>query len=456
MSKFYTYDELQANFPTVDAVAQTRDRVNEFLCEREFQNRVVVFGSSLWGTHSQFDDQHSRRSDVDVAISNAGQNHWGKFYGGYDVTEFCEALSNETHVPIEVVYASHSDDYDGYGALINPSTADHFSLLAQKFKGPYRKFRSSMKVNDRGRIEDLERYIKLAIAIYTETTDKLSWFEDVKNLAVLSKLENVPDHIIRKVLGREKLLPCPDSKKNVREAFFALPYQWVVRDDLRDFFETGFSLSGEYESLLDDVKIGLSRPAYNERMHMLATRIANNAWDILRNIPNGYSEMCDFLAITRIPKGTPVVVLHHHPDGSGWIDVERLNDDFGNPDNGVEWLGYIRYPIYGEPGDRRLIKGWRKSEEKILYCGQRKLLWIKDPKDPRGWFTYRNRDGAYSIKPTDEAFLEQFERETDYDTVPPRRAITAMRRYYKRFSRDALNPAYSHVSIVRERKLSAA
>lgn len=457
MSKFYTYDELQSHFPTVEAVAETRDRVNEFLRVKEFQNRVVVFGSSLWGTHPQFDDQHSRRSDVDVAVSLAGRDYFGRFYGEHCVKDFCESLSAETHVPIDVVTVGDTNAF-GYGSLINPSTADHFSLLAQKFKDPYIAFRQSMKIDDHDRIYDLGRYIELAIANYNETTSKCRWFEDPENLSALAKLENVPDHIIRKVLGRERMLPCPDSKQNVRGVFFKFPYKWGIRDELREFFETGITSSAEYGSLLDDVKTGLSRLSYNEKMHSIATNIAINSWELLRRIPSlRYTEeMQDFLGIVRIQKGTPVIVLRHFPNGDGSVDVERLNDDFGNPYNGVEWLDYIRYPIYGEPGDRRLIKGWRRSDEKILYCGQRKLSWIKDPKDPRGWFTYRDRYGAYSIRPTDDAFLERFKRETDYDTVSPRTSSAARKRYYRRFSKDALNPAYSHAPIVRERKLQAA
>lgn len=157
MSKFYTYEELKEHPPSVETVAKARDLVIDFINKEPcLKDVAVVYGSSIWGMHRNILDQHTRRSDIDVALSA-----WmvGKELAhGYRkvLNSFCEETSQQMHVPIEKIVVGVVGIYDGW---INPSTNDHFRLLAKRFpKGPYKEFANTMGLYTKDRREDLAYY----------------------------------------------------------------------------------------------------------------------------------------------------------------------------------------------------------------------------------------------------------------------------------------------------------
>lgn len=440
MAKFFTYEELREHFPTKERVSETRDLVIEFI-QKNLSYFAVVYGSSAWGLHKRFEDSHTRRSDVDVALSSSWKD--SKFYiCPYDpvqderLTEFCSKTSQKMHVPIEVItVGGKSEDYQ---ALINPSTADHFRLLGQKFpKKSYKKFKSTMEVKFHQRIEDLSSYLG-------DMKDHHSYLknrpkDDLESyLEELSKLENFPDHLIRKILGHEKILPCPDSKANVREAFRNFSHAWPIKDKLLPLFEKIFSFSDEYESLIDDVKKGLSADSYYEKLKQIAQANIHVSGEIFQTLSGDFSHLMN---VTKIPKGTPALILTHYKTGGGTVNVQRLDSDFGNVKEGVTYISYYRTPEELGIKDRTLFYITEKGIP--IYGGERNLNWIKDPLDQKkGWFNYKSGTWYYSIKPCDEETLTKLKEELNLDSPEHDRS---KKKYYKRFVKEALNPDYSNV-----------
>jgi hypothetical protein len=450
MSKFYTYQELKDRLPTKDAVTQARDMVSGYISERGFDGLVVIYGSAAWGLHKKFGDQHTRRSDVDVASSpsyGAGM----RFYLDNDFYDFCAKVEGEMGVSVEITEAGHMQHYT---SLINPSTADHFRLLASKFpRAAYKEFLSTMDVNFQSRIEDLHGYTQDIRDKHTDVEYKQDGelFYDSINLKTLSILENFPDHLIRKVLGREKMLPCPDSKENIRRVLEKFPYSWKFKEKLSPLFKEILTASVEYEALIDDVGSGISETAYKEKLLKLAGVIVDASGEILKSIP---WDLESFLRIARIGKGTPVIILDHYGEDRGSVQSVKLDSDFGNPKEGVcYFLGREKKAVYGIEEGEPLVKEWITTDTHV-YMHDRNLRWIKDPIDPeKGWFTYKSAEGGvYSIKPCSEELMATIIRETDWNSVKPGVRNMKQREYYARFCKEALNPEFSHVPVIRKRK----
>jgi hypothetical protein len=477
MSKIYTYKELKWRFPTKEAVADAREWVTTCLKKHNLEKLIVIYGSSIWGTHSRFEDQHTRRSDVDVAISSeadrSGKNEDSSYTPAMNEKGFfffCDSVSQSTRVPIEVIKAGTAGYYQ---ALINPSTADHFRLLARRFpKSSYRAFKRPMKVNFKARLDDLFEYISKMHETFNSAFNPSVIMSDSHNsqytaefwrstrhpvhdmFDLLGKFENFPDHLIRKVLGREKSLPCPDSKQNIRRVFREFSYAWAFKDQLLPLFEETWTASEEYESLLDDVEAGLSERLYYDGLANIAKRIIKATFNIFENMSEKDYWGCvkhwnipSLLAITRIPKDTPVIILHHHREGTGWVSVETLIEDFGNPKKGVNYThDFATKAIYGTDPDGPNIIGWERIPQVMLHR-HNNLQWIKDPIDPEnGWFWYKTESGElHSIRPCAAELVETFKRETDEEIVGDKE-IDNIKRYYKRFAKAALDPTLSPVT----------
>ncbi len=438
MSKFYAYEELRERFPTKEAVAKARDAVNQDIALKKSDN-AVVYGSSAWSMHEDLADVHTRRSDIDIATIDSAP---GDF--------LYSKLTAESGVPIEVNIIGYTPMY-GH-PTISPSTVDHFKLLERRFpNGYYKAFRKQMETNAGERLDDLVWYVK---SIYNEHFHHLvkakNWSENSYNcqrmdlgdsnelpkiLQSLSKLENFPDHITRKVLGIEGMLPYPDTKEKIRKVFMEFPYTWHIRDNLIQYFKQIHSSSLEYEDLLDEVNKGLSRDWYYD----VLKRIANNIIDASCGIfSKTISDIGRELKMIRIKEETPVIILEHWRNGGG-ITVARLLDDFGSKRAGLEYLD-LSYD------DGMYVRLDDKKREITIHRHNTKknFSWIKDPPDSNGWFTYKIRGCAgytswipgslHSIKPCDEDFLKKFKEETNNGK---RRSV--VKRYYQRFSKEALD-----------------
>jgi len=436
MSKFYAYKELRERFPTKEAVSEARNRVETFISEiskRSSSRNAVVFGSAVWGTHPRIGDQHTRRSDVDVAI--------GQGYAGEELEKLCAQVTEQTGVPTEFTKVGIDGGMYDKTCFISPSTADHFRLLAGKFpKKPYEDFKKTMEVLAIPRAEDITNYVgRLSGNIGSDFHDlfvnrrHMDW-TNPENLKLLAKLENFPDHFIRKILGMEKMLPCPDSKQVVWEVFSHFPYQWVAKEKLAGHFRSMRGCSAAYEKLIDEVSAGLSDWKYDCKFENIANDLILNAAACFSMIGHTESDLERILHITRIPKGTPVIILTHFGDGGGWVNAKRLDEDFGNPKAGV------KYFVKNDPATPYEQKQYGQTE--IPYFGgDNGLQRIDDPINPsRGWFTYkRSGSGFCSIRACDEATFQNLKGDLDKDDPDVRRA------HYRSLANQALNPEYSRV-----------
>lgn len=110
----------------------------------------------------------------------------------------------------------------------------------------------------------------------------IDW-RNTNNLNVLSTLENFPDHLIRKALGKEKALPCPDSKFVVREVFRNLRRPWKIRTELQPSFDKVIESSGEYDVLISKRK-KLTQMNYEEGLGKIANNILKITEEILNRI----------------------------------------------------------------------------------------------------------------------------------------------------------------------------
>ena len=446
MSKFYTFDELMEEIPTAKAVTSARDAALQFIeglgVDRE---RVVMFGSAMWGVHRKIEEQSGRRSDIDIALTEGGS-----FSGRHDLVEkvqtFRSELESVTNVPIALSVFELGAQYE---CFISPSTADHFRLLANKFRAMHHSrflglIRDSQKKRT-DRAEDLEDYIR---AVQKNTFEFLYQNKDCLNLRepetlrCLSKLENFPDHIIRKLLGREQILPCPDSKQNIRKIFSSYAPKWAIRDSLLPAFGRMFSHSLEYEVLIDSVDRGMKEEAYYQNLDGIAKNMIATGKDIFNGLGCIYgsiNQISSAINIVRIPRGTPVIVLCHYRDGKGDIKVEILESDFGSPDHVICYpLGYAIRPIFATRG-KKLISRYEKTD--LLTYSIDRAECIQDPKTPEGWIKYKTKGYSErmlcSIKPCDQEFLTKFKQETNKEAVHHATCARIKKEYYRQFAKEA-------------------
>mgnify|MGYP001605594380 CR=1 FL=1 len=267
MSKFYTYSELKQRSPTKEAVSVARDKLYSLLEAKGHETitgyRTCIYGSSAWSFFGHEPEVHTRRSDIDVAVVTAPERP--KSERPEPLVELCRTLSSETDVPIEITAFGIENQYK---LFISPSTVDHFRILARTFPhGPYQEFINEMDRQKRSRADDLKGYIGTTRGrIFRPLSEKGIDLQDPNCLELLCKLENFPDHFIRKLLGMERMLPIPDSKSNTREAFGYVRGKWPVLGYLQPLFQQVFDITSAYEELIDDVERGTSGAAYNEKL----------------------------------------------------------------------------------------------------------------------------------------------------------------------------------------------
>lgn len=468
MSKFYTFEELRARIPKKEEVARTRDLIRSFLREKSRPGQAVIYGSSAWGLNPEYGDQHTRRSDVDVAITSAdnitsstGDTLWKSGQEDEERTaikDFCVNVSRETGVPVQVIVAGESTWYQ---ALINPSTADHFRLLAKAFpKEGYREFRRTMKVHFKARLEDLEDYLdNLDTNVLPQARAKQMCpseeFETpvidhdlgrpISYLDALSTLENFPDHLIRKILGREKLLPCPDSKSVVRKAFHDFPFTWPIREKLKRPFAEVWQLSSEYEELINRFLNRFHKDEYTREVERIGSRLIDLTQEAVNIISRG--DLADNLSIVRIPRATPVIILTHFGKGEGTAYATVITEPFGNPKEGITYpSGYAQRRVEEKARNGRVVTRFEPTDT-FLYHTTNNLRWINDPIDlENGWFTYEDDLGTKcSIKPCTQEVLRQFLRDTDKDKLSWRKVKGNKKRYYQKFAKTALDPKLSRL-----------
>src|SRR3989338_725478 len=284
MAQFYTFEELQDHFPTRDAVVACRDRIIAQLGDYGYSRRAVVFGSSMWGLHKKLGAQHTFRSDVDVGVAEID-------HPGIDLTisNYFHEIAAEFHVPVQVTIIGKTRHYQ---TLVSPSTRDHFRLLQKRFpQFPYADFLRLMKPLTRDRVEDLQGFVNFVWGIIS---DRYPWCESFVTSSEfrekLSMLENAPDHLLRKFLGLERRLPCPDSKVNTRKVFFSEPHP-LRTSRFDSCFEQVLDCTARYEHLMMGVKDGvLTEDSYNLGLQDIIAGIRNATYGLFDEVQGLFNE----------------------------------------------------------------------------------------------------------------------------------------------------------------------
>ncbi|MDO8556818.1 MAG: hypothetical protein Q7R96_06640 [Nanoarchaeota archaeon] len=366
MSTFYTWEQLQQHPPSKEQVIEARNSAIALIMP--YQGHVVLFGSTAWSMHGLYPDQHTRRSDIDIA-----ENYFPSATIRHDLQCSMRELSQLTSVPINI---TGIEDNKHYKALINPSTRDHFKLLEKNFPHePYNIFRKYMETKKRDRQLDVQEYLAQTLG----RTSRLSHLESQGQLRFgniwqgiileeMCALENAPDHLLRKILGIEKMLPCPDSKTNVREVFKNFSYTWNLRNIAKKAFEEVWQASQQYETLIDKaISNKINEDHYSREFFELGAiirRAVKESFYTIRSHLYGAQE------IIRIPAGTTIAVVEKKSEEPPILEKARimiLQKPFGNRKNGLD--------NYFESCD-----------------------WIQDPEQPEGWFTVQGPSYDYTRK----------------------------------------------------------
>ena len=429
MSKFYIYQEFKEGIPTKEKVIETRDKIIEYLVSYNKNSPLspsVIFGSTAWALDKKNYDSFTRRSDVDIAVFMTHEDFSHHAIQSQEMLkEFCSNLSLETRVPIEITEVGGPKNMYAM-PVICPSTGDHFKLLQRRFSNMgYKNFRKKLEVDKGARIDDLNWYIKKIFddhhrwlkRMHGSGNLKISNNENAtKILESVAKLENFPDHFLRKVFGIKNILPYPDTKKNVRKLFFEMPYQWKLRDKLITPFSEIFASSSYYDNLINDSD-HIYEDVYYKRLEDIVGNILENISDVGREIYLRGLNNDNGLEVVKIPKGSFVVILNHYTpdsDSDGTCNVGKLEEDFTN----------------------------KQIRTDTFNCGY--LKWVKDPINPSlGWFTFESYFDYYSLKKCDEELYNELK------SAYINKDKKVLRKYYKRFVDDALNPKYSRVKSLK-------
>lgn len=308
MSKFYSYEQLKDKPPSKKALAAAGQKVNELA--RQYNVVSVPYGSFAWGPRF-----YERRSDIDIAvlhedalydITDSEHTRYGSGCLDFALARFL--LSNEAGIGIDIRFVgSQKEEWigDPYGpqkdqtvirSPIPVALIDQMKLLQRMFpERPYERFISAAmgKRKHLDRLDDFDSYMDhMSATLYMEDiyarTDPTFGEGNSDTLESLGKTENLPYHIIRRALGKIRMLPPVDSKRALRNRFFGVPQRWPIRQKFGAQFRRIFAASEKYETLLNSVVKGhITRDEYYQQLSTIKS-VMKSAY---LNIVNGYSDL---------------------------------------------------------------------------------------------------------------------------------------------------------------------
>jgi hypothetical protein len=148
---------------------------------------------------------------------------------------------------------------------MSPSTRDHFRLLAQEKGEPWRTFyKSIQRIRWQSRTDDILLYAGKIVRFWGTFQGHLvghhwlSW-DDFK---ILQAIENFPKQLMRKILGKLKNLPRPDTAPQISRRFSDLSESWS--GELSSFFPPFFAIDDQYRRLVERVVRTEWRPTEEE------------------------------------------------------------------------------------------------------------------------------------------------------------------------------------------------
>src|SRR6185503_3672088 len=310
MARFYFYDEIAhfARTPVEDIqwLAGQIAHLPPFV-----EGSAVLCGSVSWG-------KHSWRSDLDVAhFSTIEHSHIDKLLG--DVIEQYSVRTEHKFITPRfnvITIDTESMSLVNTGKSVSASAvsggikkkdrvadvfmetavlfADHIGAIAKLKGDPWRAFLErylspvdKSKFNQR---EALKTYVGRMTTEWTQQPlHQLNMNANSgispEQLDLLSKSENYPVNLMRRILGDLGRYPSPDRASDVRAAFSMLEEPWAK--SLLVQFEPFFAIEKKYEELVSQYQ-GLEEPPidtpYHEQLKSLFAglpfvEIQNIIWD---------------------------------------------------------------------------------------------------------------------------------------------------------------------------------
>ena len=260
MARFLSYHEIEKGLiPTKETLAEI---ASDFMQFNEFQSGgAVVFGSVAWG-------EHTWRSDIDVAdFSNCSwrsgipmrifdyfRDRHGSDSSLYVKNHMVEIIGNQNSRKGKWQIAHYQLPE------ISPSTRDHFILLARMKGGPWQTFLEKLKtIRCRSRKTDILEYLETMESNWAsfhvfrkEILERPHAYGCLWNeFKTLQSIENFPKQLLRKILGKKKRLPSPDTVSCIKTAFAQLDDSWV--SELRTHFQPFFEIDVKYNQLVHSV-----------------------------------------------------------------------------------------------------------------------------------------------------------------------------------------------------------
>lgn len=315
MARFFSYDEIVARALTpvedIQWFAGQIVRLPPFV-----EGTAVLCGSVSWG-------RHSWRSDVDVAhFSTMAHPHLERSIKDV-IQQYLDRTHNRFIAPrVDVITIGAESmafvirDKGVSASMVSAEVpknkgrvsdvfvetavlfADHLGSIADVKGDPWRTFLNrylaSVNGSRHGRREAIKCYVeKMTMEWAQQPLHDLNIGPDgqftAKQLDLLSKTENYPVNLMRRILGDLGRYPRPDRASDVRKAFSALEELWS--ETLLVQFEPFFSLDEQYKGIVaackghDDT---LSVSDYYEQVRSLFidlpfAEIQNSIWQFLRS-----------------------------------------------------------------------------------------------------------------------------------------------------------------------------
>lgn len=310
MARYFSYDEIvsRALTPVEDIqwLAGQITRLPPFV-----EGTAVLCGSVSWG-------KYSWRSDVDVAhfstithphveqsIGPVIQQYLDRTHNRFipprvDVitigAESLARVSSDNGVsapPVSVEAPRNKDRVSDVFVDTAVLFADHIGSIANLKGDPWRTFLdrylASVDGSRPGRREATKRYVERMTTEWSQQPlHPLNVGPDgqftAQQLDLISKTENYPLNLMRRILGDLGCYPRPDRASDVREKFSTLEEPWLKT--LIAQFEPFFSLDKQYEEIIATCKRSgdhLSAADYYEQVRSMFVdlpfvEIQNSIW----------------------------------------------------------------------------------------------------------------------------------------------------------------------------------
>lgn len=274
MARFFSYDEIVTRMPTpvedIQWLAGQIMRLPPFI-----ERNAVLCGSISWG-------KHSWRSDIDVVhfstiscphveqpIKAVIQRYDDRTRNRFIVprtdvitigAESLTLVNKDKGVSASVVSGGIRGKKDRVSDIFVETAilfADHIGSIANLKGDPWRPFLerhlSSVDGSRYDRREATKDYVgRMTMEWTQQPLHQLNVDPDGRftseQLDLISKSENYPINLMRRILGDLGRYPCPDQASDVREAFSTLEEPWSKI--LLSQFEPFFALDEQYEGIV--------------------------------------------------------------------------------------------------------------------------------------------------------------------------------------------------------------